>query len=129
MVHGVAEDRVAFLDERGDGPGVGREAGGKHERGFGAFERGELPLQLGVQFAAAADKWTRSAAPPSALRRRAGGRDQPFVGRQPEIIVATKIDEFATIEFNAHRLRALAHGKLTAQPSAIQSLELLVDPR
>ena len=58
-----------------------------------------------------------------------GRRNQPFISREPEIIVATKIDEFATIEFNAHRLRTLAHGKLTAQPSAIQSLELFVDPR
>ena len=45
VVHRVAEDRVAFLDERGDGSGVGRETGGKYERGFGAFERCELPLQ------------------------------------------------------------------------------------
>ena len=128
VVLGVGKDRVAVVHQRGNDAGVGGEAGREDKGCFGAFELGEAALQFGVTRRTATHQRTRATAPPFALDRRAGGRCQPRVRRQAEVVVRAEVHQLAAIERNRGRLRTVADRQPSPQPGSLQAGELIINP-
>ena len=102
MVAGVADHRVAGLEDRPDRAQVRLVAGGEDDRVLGPHPLGELALELDVQRRRAVQKPRARDAGAVGLQGVAGRLLDPLVAGQAEVVVGAEHDRLAPLHLD-HR--------------------------
>ena len=93
VVQGIREDQVLGAGERGEEAAIGGVAAAEEDCCLGAFEPGELRLQLVLRQEVATDQPARAC--PGAPRARSTGErlDDAGVRSEPEVVVGAEVDQ------------------------------------
>ena len=102
---------------------VGEEAGAEEQARLAALERRELLLEPPVRHHAAAHQPRGARARAPALRVLGGGRPQPRITGEPEVVVRAEQHDLAAVEPHARALRALDLAQLAEQAGGPELLE------
>ena len=102
MVAGVADHRVAGLEDRADRAEVRLVAGGEDDRVLGPHPLGQLALELDVQRRRAVQQARAGDPGAVGLERVAGGLLDPLVAGQAEVVVGAEHDRLAALHLD-HR--------------------------
>ena len=102
MVAGVADHRVAGLEDRADAADVRLVAGRVDDRLLGPHPLGQLALELDVQRRRPVQQPRPGDAGSVALQRVAGGLLDPLVAGQPEVVVGAEHDRLPPLHLD-HR--------------------------
>ena len=125
----VGDDEVFLAENRGDGAGIGGEAGLEDHAGFDVLEARNLFFQLHVDRHGAGDGAHRAGADAVLLRGFERGFAQLGVSGQSEIVVGGEVDDLLAVEGADRRLLVLEHAQLEVGAILLQVVELVGEKR
>ncbi len=128
VVQHVAEDGVPAPHQRGRNARVHVVAGVEEERGLGALERGEPPLEGAVDGEVTRDEPRRPRPRPLALGRLRRRAPEPRVRREGEVVVRAQVHHRAAVDRDDRALRRGERLERAPQPLRRERVELAVDP-
>ena len=126
VVQTVAHDHVVGSEDRGDRPGVRREAGLEEQRCVRVLERREPFLQVEMHLHLSSDGPDGAGSGAEPLGRLLGGPVHPRVVRQTEVVVRREVDDLAPVEGRARARRALHRPRVQQQPVRLELDELIL---
>ena len=100
VVAGVADHRVAGLEDRADAADVRLVAGGVDDRVLGPHPLGQLALEVEVERRRAVQQARAGDAGAVGLQRVAGGLLDPLVAGQPEVVVGAEHDRLPALHLD-----------------------------
>ena len=126
VVQPIAHDHVVGSEDRGDRPGVRREAGLEEQGGIRVLEGREPFLEVEMHPHLPRDRphGAGSGAEPLGGVRR--GPVHARVIRQTEVVVRREVDDRAPVERRARARRALQRPRVQQQPVRLEPDELVL---
>ncbi len=119
----VKDDDVVLAEQRANGSDGGRVAGGKGQRGFGAFEIGQRFLQFMKGRQRTANQSRRSRAGAEFFNSLDGGFFQDRMVGKAEIIVGREIEESFAADFDARTLGGIHAAQFAEQMPPAQGVQ------